>query len=251
MSLAGERRLGLLARLVDGERVDTRRLCAVSAEATGAAGAGLMLMSGDLPRGSICTSDEVSGVLERLQFELGEGPCVDAHHAGRPVLEPDLAHPGTSRWPAFTGPALDAGARSVFGFALRIGAVRIGALNLYRARTGDLSDVEHANALVMADIASQTILLLQSQAPPGALALELEANADFQYVVHQAAGMVAAQLDVTVGTALLRLRAHAFTHGDRLTELARAVVDREMRFDATTGEAADRPTITPPEPETP
>jgi hypothetical protein len=48
--------------------------------------------------------------------------------------------------------------------------------------------------------------------------------------------MVAAQLEVTVGAALLRLRAYAFTNGDRLTEVARAVVDREVRFDPLTGD---------------
>ena len=42
-------------------------------------GAGVMLMSGDVPRGSLCASDDVSQLIEDLQYTLGEGPCVDAY----------------------------------------------------------------------------------------------------------------------------------------------------------------------------
>ena len=127
--------------------------------------------------------------------------------------------------------------RAVFGFPLQVGAVRLGALNLYRDQSGPLTDEQRADALVMADIAAQAVLVLQAKAPPGMLAEELEASADFQYVVHQATGMVAAQLDVTVVQALIRLRAHAFGNELHLADVARDVVDRRLRFDALTGEA--------------
>ncbi len=194
-------------------------------------GAGIMLMSGDVPRGSVCSTDEVSALIEELQFELGEGPCVDAYTTDRPVLEPDLAKPALPRWVAFTQPAVDAGAAAVFGFPLQIGAVRLGALNLYRNRPGPLCDEQHADALVMAGVAAQAVLVLQAEAPPGQIAVALEASADFQYVVHQASGMVAAQLEVTVGQALIRLRAYAFGNDRPLAEVAGDVVARVLRLD--------------------
>jgi hypothetical protein len=232
-----ERRLELLARVLgpSGE-LETKRLCDVCAEVIGASGAGIMLMSGDIPRGSVCTTDAVSALIEQLQFELGEGPCVDAYDQGRPVLEPDLAHPATARWLAFTGPAVDAGVGAVFGFPLQVGAVRLGALNFYCDVPGALTDDQHSDALLLASITAQALLLLQADAPAGTVAFELEANADFQYVVHQASGMVAAQLDVTVGQALARLRGHAFGNDRPLTDVARDVVDRRLRFDARSGE---------------
>ena len=199
-------------------------------------GAGIMLMWGDVPRGSVCTTDEVSALIEQLQYDLGEGPCVDAHQLERPVLEPDLADPTDPRWLAFAGPALDAGVRAVFGFPLRIGAVRLGALNLYRDRPGPLDGEQHADALVMADVAAEAVLLLQAEAPVGEIAAELDAGGDFQYVVHQAAGMVSVQLDVTVGQALIRLRAYAFGNDRPLRQVARDVVSRTLRFDAGSGE---------------
>ncbi|HVM66008.1 MAG TPA: ANTAR domain-containing protein, partial [Acidimicrobiales bacterium] len=66
---------------------------------------------------------------------------------------------------------------------------------------------------------------------PGRLAAELEAGADFHYVVHQAAGMVAGQLGVSVGQALVRLRAYAFGSDRALRLVAEDVVDRTLRFD--------------------
>ncbi len=232
--MTGARRLRILGLLTQdrGPEPGTRRLCEVCAEVTDLTGAGIMLMSGDVPRGSVCTTDEVSALVEHLQDELGEGPCVDAFTTDRPVMEPDLADPEVLRWPAFTGRAVEAGARAVFGFPLQVGAVRLGALNLYRNRPGGLRDDQHADALTMANVAAEAVLVMQSNAPPGQLPTELEAGADFQYVVHQAAGMVAAQLDTNIAQALLRLRAHAFGSDRGLVELARTVVDRTLRFDA-------------------
>jgi GAF domain-containing protein len=236
--VAGERRLRILARLVGdtAPELETKRLCELCAELTGMSGAGIMLMSGDVPRGSVCTTSDVADLIEQLQYELGEGPCVDAYNQDRPVLEPDLAAPATARWLGFTGPAVGAGVRAVFGFPLRVGAVRLGALNLYRDRPGPLTDDQHADALVLADVAAQAVLVLQAHASPGKLAAELEAGADFHYVVHQASGMVAAQLEVSVGQALIRLRAYAFGNDRPLTEVARDVVARSLRFDARSGE---------------
>lgn len=229
--MAGERRLRILSLLSSGDPdITSRRVCEVSAEATDTSGAGLMLMAGDLPRGSICTTDAVSALIEELQYDLGEGPCIDAYQGDVAVMEPDLGDPRVMRWPAFTERALTAGARAVFGFPLRVGAVRLGAMNLYNTHTGPLTDHQHADALIMAEVAAQTVLMLQAGAPPGVLANELAAGADFRYVVHQAAGMVAAQLGTSVGDALVRLRAHAFGNDTLLTDVATEVITRSLRF---------------------
>jgi hypothetical protein len=241
--VAGDRRLRILAQLSAGAHTEpgARRLCQVCAEVAAVSGAGIMLMSDDGPRGSLCSTNPISARIEELQYTLGEGPCLDAYHQHRPVLEPDLADPATPRWFGFAGPAVEAGVRAVFGFPLQVGSVRLGALNLYCDRPGPLSDEQHADALVMADVAAQAVLVMQAGAPPGALAAKLEAGADFQYVVHQASGMVSAQLDASVGQALIRLRAYAFGHDRRLVHVAEDVVSRRLRFDARSGQQDTRP----------
>ncbi len=206
-------------------------LCAVCPQITGVSGAGIMLMSGDVPRGSVGTSDEVSGLIEELQYTLGEGPCVDAYQQDRVVAEPDLADPVTRRWVAFTPPVLRAGVRALFGFPLRIGTVRLGALNLYRDRPGPLSGQQHADALGLASMAARWVLEAQAAASSGAVPSQLETDADFRFVVHNAAGMISVQQAITVTDALIRLRAYAFSHDRLLSDVAQDVVDRKLRLE--------------------
>jgi GAF domain-containing protein len=236
--VAGDRRERILGLLVGGPdgAFGTKRLCQVCAEVTAMSGAGIMLMAADVAQGSLCTSNAMSDLIEQLQYALGEGPCVDAYNQDWPVLEPDLAHPETPRWLAFAPPAVAGGVRAIFGFPLQVGSVRLGALNLCRDRTGPLSDDQHADALVMADIAAQAVLVMQANAPPGKLASELGAGADFHLAVHQASGMIAAQLGVSVRDAMVRLRAYAFGNDRSLPEVAKEVVDRKLRFDVASSE---------------
>ena len=228
--MAAERRVRLLGLLLEvSSELDPNRMCSVGAELTGTSGAGLMLMSGDVVRGSVAATNAASALIEDVQFALGEGPCVDAYHQDRPVLEPDLANPATVRWPAFTDAVVDAGVCAIFGFPLRLGQVRLGALDLYRDRPGPLSDEQHADALAMADIATRMVLAMQAIAPSDQLAMGLQ-DGDLQYVVHQASGMVAAQLGVSVTQALIRLKAYAFGNAQPLRVVAEDVVERRLRF---------------------
>jgi hypothetical protein len=229
--MAGDRLHRVLAALSAGEDGwSSARLCRACPPIVGVNGAGVMLMSGDIPRGSLCTTDEVSQLIEELQYTLGEGPCVDAYQHGKVVAEPDLAEPAERRWPAFTPPAVRAGVRAVFGFPLRAGTVRLGALNLYRDWPGPLSGDQHADALVVADVAARWVLEAQAGAPPGAVAEELEAGADFHFAVHNAAGMVSVQEGISVTEALIRLRAFAFSSDRLLAEVADDVIARRLRL---------------------
>src|SRR5580658_256008 len=229
--MAGDRLGRILAALSDGgDGWSAARLCEVCPGIIGMNGAGVMLMSGDVPGGSLCTTNDVSSLIEELQYSLGEGPCADAHRQDTVVTEPDLADPASPRWFAFSPPAIEAGVRAVFGFPLRVGAVRLGALDLYRDSPGPLSSDQHADALVVADVAARWVLDAQAGAPPGAIARELEIGADFHYIVHNAAGMVSVQQEISVGEALIRLRAFAFSNDRLLADVARDVVARTLRL---------------------
>lgn len=241
--MPGERLLRLLGLVTAGGTIEPTmaRICDVSVEVAAVSGAGIMLMAGDVPRGSLSTTDSVSETIEELQFTLGEGPCVDAYRHRLPVLEPDLRAPVVPRWPAFTQGAVAAGAAAIFGFPLQVGVTRLGALNLYRDTPGALSDDEHADASVMADLSARAVIDMQARASIGSIAPLLESGANLQLVVHQASGMVSAQLGVDVGEALVRLRAHAFSAGVNLADVAADVVDRRLRFDGTSAGEGGEP----------
>jgi len=231
--MAGDRHSRVLAALTagGGDSWSSARLCGVCTGIIGVDGAGVMLMSGDIPRGSLCTTNAVSHLIEELQYTLGEGPCVDAYHHDQVVSEPNLGNPETARWPAFSPPALKAGVRAVFGFPLRVGTVRLGALNLYRHRASSLTSDQHADALVMADVTARWVLEAQAGAAPDAIASELEVGADFHFAVHNAAGIVSVQLGISIADALIRLRAYAFTFDRMVADVALDVIAHRLRLE--------------------
>ena len=106
-----------------------------------------MLLSGDLPQGSVCTTNAVSALIEELQYTLGEGPvhrrppAARPGHRARPGRSGDRRGGRSSPVPLST-PALGrcSGSRS------SIGDVHVGALNLYRDRPGPLTAEQHADA---------------------------------------------------------------------------------------------------------
>ena len=118
----------------------------------------------------------------------------------------------------------------MFGFPLQVGTVRLGALNLYRDRPGPLNGDQHADALALAGVAARWVLETQAGAAPGAVARELEAGADFHFAVHNAAGMVSVQEDISVTEALIRLRAYAFSSDRLLDDVAQDVITRRLRL---------------------
>jgi len=177
-------------------------------------------------------SDEVAAWVEAMQATAGEGPAVDAVATGLPVAAADLT--GTrERWPEFAAAlARTHSSGALIAVPLRLGAVRVGALDLYRDAPGPLDTRMIAAGMHVAD------LIAEQLAPICALDREIPGQAPHwldrplaSRVIHQAAGMIVAQLDVGVREAYVRLRAYAFGHAMSLSEVAAQVVARRIRLD--------------------
>ncbi|MFP5370065.1 MAG: GAF and ANTAR domain-containing protein [Actinomycetes bacterium] len=214
----------------DGGGDVPQRLVTACARALPVTGVGMVLMTENGPAGTVAVTDGPAAKLEDLQFTLGEGPCVDASRTGRPVLQPDLRATGPARWPGFAGGALDAGVRAVFAFPLRMGGIRLGVLDLYRDRSGVLTDVELAEALSFADAATTVLLHLQSIDPDAGGPLGAIPVVEDRAEVHQATGMVSVQADVPLGQALALLQARAFATEQPISALAREVLCGTVSF---------------------
>lgn len=182
--------------------------------------------------GVVCSTDDVSARIEDLQLTLGEGPCIDSVRGNAPVLVPDLNSPqeiAVDRWPAFLEGAGAAGVQAVFAFPLRVGAITLGALDLYRDQPGDLVGDGFSAALMAGDAAAQALLYVDTgNGEKGGP--ELDFGSNYQHQVHQATGMVQVQMAVTTEAAFLMLRARAFATGRSLVDLANDVVARRLRF---------------------
>ena len=191
-------------------------------------GASVVLMGHDtFP--SVVAAYGVSVAVQDLEFTLGEGPATDAYAEGKPVLVDNLTFV-RGRWPQLTRALVDTGIRSIYALPLQVGAIKLGVLVLYRDQPGVLEGDDLSAALLVADLVTNQVLDMQSDAASESLAWGLEVD-DYRAVVHQATGMISAQLDCGIGEALVRLRGNAFGTERPIEEVASDVVTGNLRFD--------------------
>ena len=217
-------------------RVSAVDVCAAAVEALPVSGAWVTARGAVGMAHLMCVTDEVSEKLAELQMTLGEGPEQDAFSSGSPVLISDLDDEDAARgWPGFTPQARQVKAAAIFALPLRIGAIRVGSLGLYRDTPGPLSTLEFGDALILAETA--TIVLLESQHPDGQAAAagtgpggQPPDLAMHRAEVDQATGMVSEQLGVALAEAFVRLRAYAYVQDRRLSDVARDIVARRLRL---------------------
>ncbi|MDT0394156.1 GAF and ANTAR domain-containing protein [Streptomyces edwardsiae] len=207
------------------------RLCAVAVELLPVGGASVSLRGDGMPV-QLGASGPGAARLAQLQATLGDGPCRHVLETGEPVLARDLAAADCAgRWPVFAQQALGAGVRAVYALPLGSGAVCVGTLDLYRGIPGGLTDGQLRVARLVAGVMTVALMdlpydLRDADEPwLGGLAADHDR-------VHQAVGMIMAQLNVGADEALARLRADAFAHDRTALEVALDVITHGRRFDA-------------------
>jgi GAF domain-containing protein len=171
-----------------------------------------------------------------LEMTVAEGPCTQSLSDDLMVNESDLTSADASRWMLFSPQAMVLGARAVFGFPVRIGVIRLGVLCLYSDEVRDLSEEQMTDALLMSAVVGRGIIATQAGARPEALSQELLSEATFDFSVHQAAGMLAVQPLISISSALIALRMHAFATSESLQKVSARVIGRELRFDQVSQE---------------
>jgi hypothetical protein len=222
--------VGVAARGGPDAVLDICRACVSWLPATGAS---ITVMAGRNQQQPVCATGRGSAQLDELQFELGEGPCVEAFVAGEPVIVNDITAPGQTKWPAFAeAAARETDARGVYVFPLRAGTGRLGVLDCYRDTPGPLTAEEVTGATHAADAATRALLGMTEGATVDDEVDGLVMGRSLARVeVHQATGMITVQAGVDPAVAMSKLRAYAYAQGRTLDEVARDVVGRRLRFD--------------------
>ncbi|MEV6757152.1 GAF and ANTAR domain-containing protein [Streptomyces sp. NPDC051214] len=170
----------------------------------------------------------VSAHLEDLQFTLGQGPGPEVASSGAAVLVPDLSAEPAARWPALLPEAWAIGIGAVFCLPLRLGEVCLGAMTLQRVRPGPLREALLADAWIVARALSAA--LVQDEESWAAFGAAEDSSHSYRAAVHQAAGMISVQANVSLAEAQIRLRASAFRRGRPLLQVAEDVVARRVHF---------------------
>jgi GAF domain-containing protein len=158
-----------------------------------------------------------------VQLQANEGPCLDCFRTSQQVISADLGH--EPRWPRFVEHASQAGYRAVHALPLRLRSETIGGLNLFGSAPGALSGHELRVGQALADVATIGILQERAVHRQEVLAEQLQAALNSRVIIEQAKGMLAERGQIDLGQAFALLRSHARARQQRLSDLARDVVN--------------------------
>lgn len=213
------------------------RQCAACVQLLDVDGASISFIDGGTTQGTFGSSGQLSRTLDELQFTYGLGPCLEAVAQRRPVLAPDLNHLGDDRWPGLTEAILGHGIRAVFALPVAVAGAPIGALDLFRRSSGPLQDAAMTGSMWAAGLAALPLLDLMTSDTDWQRAAEGQGSweqlASLERVeVYQATGMIIAALGVTPADALVRLRAHAISHGLTASDVAYQILSRRIVLDS-------------------
>jgi hypothetical protein len=177
---------------------------------------------------TVSASDATAARLDEVQFDLGEGPCWDALSSRRPVLAPDFGA-ALPRWPLFTDALGDTDVRSLFSFPMALGSLNIGAVDLYSRQPAVLTEAQVGDATALSSICARQVLRRTLTDKPSTGGGEDDTGFS-RREVHQATGMVLAQLGVSAADALLIINGYAFARGQSVRAVAADIVARRIDF---------------------
>ncbi|MFZ3599526.1 ANTAR domain-containing protein [Streptomyces sp. BH104] len=193
-------------------------------------GLALLLAPTGGPAQLVQSYGERTVALEDLQQVQGHGPSLDAARHGALLLMPRASEFTGNRWPGLPAAIEALDVHAVFSFPLRIGVIGLGALTGHRTRPGPMSTEQLTDAFGLADTLAQLTIATAAHADLTYAALLDEPGLYFAEV-HQATGMLSAQLDIDCDHALIRLRGHAFSHDRTLLDVARDVLAHRLLLD--------------------
>jgi GAF domain-containing protein len=209
---------GTLQQIVD--------LAVVTVEGCDAAGISLWTGAGV---STLVSSDRVALEIDTVQYETGEGPCLDVITKEATVYVEDLA--GDARWPSFGPRAAAVGMRSLLSCRLSAGRT-LGALNLYARRPGAYDVTDRAKALIFAAHAGVALGAAEALEDANtALSREIHRVENLRgalasrEVIGQAEGILIERERITADQAFAVLRRASQQLNIKLREVAQYVVD--------------------------
>jgi hypothetical protein len=230
--------------LVDGydpiEFLD--RLAGRCVSVLGLDAAGVVLADSHGQLRAMASSSERMRLIELIEVQRQDGPCLDCWRTGEVIREDDLTG-ALERWPYFAPAALEAGFGSAYAVPMRLRDERLGALNLLANNTEGLIEADENLAQAMADVATIGILHERFLRQREEVTEQLQVALNSRVVLEQAKGVVAEAAGADMDTAFELLRSFARRNNLLLSEVARRVISRDLRIEDGTisAPAGDRP----------
>ncbi|MHA7263785.1 GAF and ANTAR domain-containing protein [Arthrobacter sp. TMN-37] len=194
-----------------------------------AAQAGLLLAD---PYGELqllASTSEESQLVEVLQLQAGEGPCIDSYKTGSVVTIDDITTL-SGRWPAFRQAALDEGFLSVHAIPLRIHDRTIGVMGLFGVDRGALNQEDAAIGQALADVATISLIQERTARESQIVNDQLQRALNSRITIEQAKGVISHTASVDMSEAFARLRTFARSHNQSLHDTAAQVLNRTLHL---------------------
>lgn len=176
---------------------------------------------------TLASSDAVGAAVDRLEREVGEGPCVDAIEHEAYQLDADIQT--QSAWPALAARVLaETPVRGLAGYRLLVDGRKTGALNLFSDTPGALDAAAADQGAVLAAFASVALGSSAHQEQARTLAAGLESNRE----IGTAIGLLMAAHAITAQEAFETLRSASSRLNRKLAVVAREIVEQGAAPDA-------------------
>jgi GAF domain-containing protein len=198
---------------------------------------GITLRGGGRRAESVAVTDPLAQWCDDLQYELDEGPCLDAAVQEETYLIDDVAK--DPRWPRWGRRVAEAGVGSVLSIQMTNDTGTLGALNLYSRRTHAFDEDSIDLALVYASHAASAISSAK-------LVTGLRTALQSRHLIGVAQGILMSRYDMSLDVAFEVLRRYSSHTNTKLRDVAATVVERRRLPDGYGDVAGRGPGSGPP-----
>jgi len=177
----------------------------------------------DRPATIMATNDDTYE-LDRRQYELHDGPCLDA--ARRQVVNRWSLDEAEVRFPEFTSLAKEMGLQSYLSAGLSLAGRRVGALNLSSKDVDGFSQLDEDMLTLFTVPAAAAIVSVGRYADARELATQLQQALQSRAVIDRAVGIIMAQSRCSADEAFGTLSRASNNRNVKLRDLAAEIVQR-------------------------
>jgi transcriptional regulator with GAF, ATPase, and Fis domain len=171
---------------------------------------------------TIAATDDETYELDRRQYLLRDGPCMDA--ARRQQVSRWSLHAAEQRWPEFTHLAEDMGLRSYLSAGLGLAGRRLGALNLSSRDTDGFTQLDEDLISLLTVPAAASIVVTGRYLKARDLAAQFKQALQSRAVIDHAIGIIMAESRCDVDQAFATLSRASNNRNMKLHDLAIEIV---------------------------
>ena len=171
--------------------------------------------------GVVAVDREIAN-LDRDQYAVGQGPCLEAAEHSNQIHIPATAD--EDRWPAFVPLARGRGVNSILSTPVRLGAGTAGALNMYSFREHAFAKREYDVAELLARGAAEVLDRSGAGTSDATLASRVRAAVTNRHTIALAQGILIGRDGVSADAAYTALRQESQQTSEPLRDIAAALV---------------------------